>query len=142
MAPLKQVMIVAIICAGAVAGLVALRLLGRSVVNEATKARVAATWPTSPSYSELHATEVARVRVGGVVDVGDEMLIELRKERDAPSDGDDVIWLLGPSSIAAIVALNRWRDADVVVTVSGGPGRFLLQTDQARVKVTGRVPIE
>ncbi len=134
-------MIVVIICVGAVAGLAAFWLLGRSVVSQATRGRLAATRP-SPSYGDIHTIALARVRVGGVVDVGDEMLIELRKELDAPSGGEDVIWLLGPSSIAAIAALTRWRDADVVVAVSGGRGRFLLHTDQARVKVTGRVPIE
>jgi hypothetical protein len=130
--PLEQGAIVAIVGFGAVVGALAiLWVAARSVATEAEKTKHAIT---SSPWTGMSTLEVGHVRIGAVLAVDDEMLIELRWEPNS-LDGPEVTWLIGPTSVATIVALSRWRDTSEVVAVRGGPDRYLLHTQRARVKV-------
>jgi len=131
--------IVVVIGGGAVAGTVTLlRLIGRAVAAEANRTRRTVATPSKDAVTRVTTDDTVRVRVGAVLSIDEEMLVELRP--DGAGEDAEQIWLTGPSSIAALVTLGRWRDAGVVVSVTGGPGRFLFHTDQARVTFTGRAP--
>jgi hypothetical protein len=114
----------------------------RAVLADAERTREAVV---SSPWNELMTGEAdsqlaVRARVGAVVSTGDEMLVELRPDLARAANGSEDMWLLGPANVAAIVALSRWHDLGAVVTIRGGPERFLLFTPQARVSFTGRAP--
>jgi hypothetical protein len=108
--------------------------------EETREAVASSPWSDLMTPEEV-AHRAVRVRVGAVVSTGDEMLVELLPDLAEAHSGGDGVWLLGPANVAAIVALSRWRDVSAVVTIRGGPDRFLLFTPQARVSFTGRAPM-
>ena len=65
----------------------------------------------------------------------DEMLIELRLQPRARGGSVEIVWLVGTASVATIVALSRWRDANALVSVTMGHRGYVLQTDEVRVNV-------
>jgi hypothetical protein len=114
----------------------------RFVLAEAERAReaiVSSPWNdllTAKAFTQLEL----RARIGCVLSTDDEMLVELRPDAAETGTVGDDLWLLGPANVAAIVALSRWRDTGAVVTIRGGPDRFLLSTPEARVSFSARAP--
>lgn len=125
------------LCAG-----VLLAGLSRMASNDAAgTTRVVASSP----WNDIEAVPARRGRVLAVLALEDEMLIELQWEPAVEGDAPGVVDLVGPSSIAAIVTLSRWRDARNTVVVRGLCGRYLLHTPQSRLAlraapVSGRAP--
>jgi hypothetical protein len=116
--------------------------LVRLALKEAERTRKAVASLPWNDLTDFEAEDCRpfRARVGGIVATGDEMLIEVRTAPSNDCGDPEVVWLIGPTNVAAIVALSRWRDDRAIVTIDSGPTRLLVYTDQARVSFTGRVP--
>jgi hypothetical protein len=46
------------------------------------------------------------------------------------------MWVHGPTNVASIITLTRWRDAQVVVELRSYPSAVVFRNDQARVSLT------
>jgi hypothetical protein len=95
-------------------------------------ARTARAVTASP-WNDIEAVPARRGRILAVLALEDEMLVELLWEPTGKGDAAEVVDLVGPSSIAAIVMLSRWRDARSTVIAHELRGRYLLHTAQSRV---------
>lgn len=143
---MATVEVAALVVFGVALAAVVLTGLNRVAAREAEKAHRAVV--CSP-WNDIDRLEVGQARVGGVVALDEEMLIELCWPTD---DGEPPMstWLVGPTNGAAMVTLRRWSEAESLVRVYRADTRFLLQTGQARVNVragasstpTGRAPTE
>jgi hypothetical protein len=81
--------------------------------------------------------EGGRALIGSVVSIDDEMLVELVwTKRPRPDEGEQAVtWLIGPSSPAGMITLDRWRDIGCPVDVTIGPRGAVLQSPQARASL-------
>ena len=133
-----------LVVATAVFGPIALLFARLVRMAHADAARTIRTVTTSP-WNDIEAIPARRSRVLAVLTLEDEMLVELHLEPSRTGEPADSVHLVGSSSIAAIVTLNRWRDARCAVMVHELCGRYLLHTAQSRLAwraspVSGRAP--
>jgi len=101
---------------------------------------------TSSPWADIETVPARRAHIVALLALEDEMLVELEWEPNAKVESEGRMDLVGPSSIAAIVTLSRWRDARSTVNVHELRGRYLLRTPQSRLAlraspVSGRAPM-
>ena len=83
--------------------------------------------------NEAMTAEYLRARVGAVVALDEEMLVELLAADRRNDDDTAVRWLHSSTNVAAIITLAQWRDADAVVDLRHQGHGTVLWSDEARI---------
>ena len=86
----------------------------------------------SPANEAMTADHI-RARVGAVIALDEEMLVELlAAERHSEGDRAE-LWLHSTTNVAAIITLAQWRDADTVIDLRHQAHGTVLWSDEARI---------
>jgi hypothetical protein len=103
-----------VVTVGLICGVGVVSLLARRV---AQTARTTAQAVASSPWNELVVANAPLAHIGGVLSIGDELLVELHWQSATAGQHPATTWLHGTTNAWTISTLARWHDAHAIVGV-------------------------